>query len=387
MKILHTADWHLGRYLHGVSLLADQAHVLAQLVALARAEAVDAVVVAGDVYDRAQPAADAVALLDEVLAQLVVDAGIPVVLVAGNHDSAERIAFAGRICRERGLILRGTLDELSPFVLADAHGELAIWPLPYVEPLFARALPGGEAVDDHASALAHVLARLRSQPCSARWSLLVGHAFVAGGSESESERPLSVGGSGAVGADLFAGFDYVALGHLHRPQQVGAPNIRYAGSLLKYSFAEAGHAKSVSLVEFDAAGLASVRELTLKPRHDLRIIRGRFADLLNHPDPDAPRDDYLCAELTDREPVLEAMARLRAVYPNLLELRFSALDATGSGAAASGDHRRQRPEDLFAAFYREVRGEEIGDAQRRVFADALATVQAGDGADAGRAAS
>ncbi|MRD73942.1 exonuclease subunit SbcD [Rhodocyclus tenuis] len=380
MKILHTADWHLGRYLHGLSLLDDQAYLLTQLVALARDEAVDLVIIAGDVYDRAQPPAEAVALLDEVLAQLVMAAGIPVVVIAGNHDSAERIGFVGRICRERGLLLRGTLDDLSPLRLRDAHGEVEIWPVPYVEPVFARALAAADAdpvrIDDHAAALALVLARVRTQMSSAARSVLVAHAFVAGASESESERALAVGGSGAVGADLFAGFDYVALGHLHRPQSAGAPQLRYAGSLLKYSFAEAAQEKSVSIVDLPADGVPRVRTVALTPRHDLRIVRGRFADLLQHPDPRGARDDYLCIELDDAEPVLDPMARLRTVYPNLLELRFASLGSGEGAARVAGDHRRQRPEDLFAAFYRDVFATELGDPARAVFADALRKVEA-----------
>ena len=163
MKILHTGDWHLGRYLHGVSLLEDQAHVLAQLVELARSEKVDAVIIAGDVYDRSVPPADAVAVLDDVLSRLVVGAGIPVILIAGNHDSPERIGFGGRIFGKQGLSLRGTLEDLSPVVLTDTHGTLAIHPVPYVEPVFARALPGGKEVSDQQSAMTHVMSILRAQ--------------------------------------------------------------------------------------------------------------------------------------------------------------------------------------------------------------------------------
>jgi exonuclease SbcD len=369
MRFLHTADWHLGRYFHGASLLDDQAHILDQLVALAVSEKVDAVLIAGDIYDRAVPPADAVSLLDEVLSRLVVGAGIPTIVIAGNHDSAERIGFGGRIFQKQGLTLRGPLGEFSPVVMQDGQGTVvAIHPLPYVEPAFARDLPGAETATDHQSAMTHVVGMLRSQFVPGQRNVLLGHAFVAGGTESESERPLSVGGSGQVVTATFDAFDFVALGHLHRPQSGGSEHIQYAGSLLKYSFNEVSHVKSVSLVEMGADGPPVVRRVPLSPRRDVRIITGTLAELLTRPDPQWPRDDYLCALLTDTDPVLDPMSRLREVYPHMLELQFAAakvvVDAT---ARATGDHRRREPADLFRAFYRDVSGQDIEDPALEVF--------------------
>jgi exonuclease SbcD len=373
MKFLHTADWHLGRYLHGASLLDDQAHVLDHLVALAIDEQVDAVVIAGDIYDRSVPPADAVALFDEVLARLVVQAGIAVIGIAGNHDSADRLGFGARIFERQRLILRGTLTDLSPVVLRDAHGEVAFWPLPFVDPTFARALPGAEGVSDHQSAMNHVLALLRAQHHPGQRQVLVAHAFVAGGSESESERPLSVGGSGMVAADSFAGFDFVALGHLHRPQSMASQRVHYSGSLLKYSFNEVDHAKSVSLVEIGADGVPALRRVALSPLRDLRIVKGTLDELLKHPDSALSRSDYLCAQLTDTGPVLDPMARLREVYPNMMELQFAA-SAPGQAAASSGgDHRRREPQDIFRAFYRDMLGEDIGEAALAAFNEGVSS--------------
>jgi exonuclease SbcD len=381
MRFLHTADWHLGRYLHGASLLNDQAHVLDQFVDLAVSERVDAVVIAGDVYDRAVPPADAVALLDDVLARLVVGANIPVIVIAGNHDSAERIGFGGRIFERQKLILRGGLDSLRPVVLADKHGEVAFHPLPYVEPTFARGLPGAESITDHQSAMSHMLGLVRAQRSAGQRNVLVGHAFVAGGSESESERPLSVGGSGMVAVDTFDGFEFVALGHLHRPQAVGSDRVRYSGSLLKYSFNEVDHRKSVSLVELGPQGSSEVTPIPLAPRHDLRIVTGKLAELLSTPDPQFRRDDYLCAHLTDADPVLEPMARLREIYPNMMELRFAQAAAGAGVAREAGDHRKRRPDDLFRAFYRDMLGAEIGDPAIEAFNEAALAIT-GDGATA-----
>ncbi|NDG62731.1 MAG: exonuclease subunit SbcD, partial [Planctomycetes bacterium] len=269
----HTADWHLGRLFNSVSLVDDQAHVLDQLVDLAKQERVDAVVVAGDVYDRAVPPADAVSLLDDVLSRLVLGAGIRVVVIAGNHDSPDRLGFAGRVAEKQGLALRGTLEHLAPVLFDDAYGQVALFPLPYVEPAFARQFSGIEEVRDHQSATAAMLALLRAQWGDGQRRVLVGHAFVAGGSESESERPLSVGGSGSVAPSSYEGYDYVALGHLHRPQSVGSDRIQYSGSLLKYSFNEVDHVKSVSLVEVGQGGGVHVHRVPLVPRRDLRIIK------------------------------------------------------------------------------------------------------------------
>jgi len=380
VKFLHTADWHLGRYFHGASLLDDQAHVLDQLVALATSEKVDVVLIAGDVYDRAVPPADAVSLLDDILSRLVVGAGVPVILIAGNHDSAERIGFGGRIFERQRLTLRGPLGNLAPVDFADAYGPVAIHPVPYVEPAFARSLPGGEVATDHQAAMAHVLSMLRAQARPGHRNVLVGHAFVAGGMVSESERPLSVGGSGLVQPATFDGFDFVALGHLHRPQSVDSERIQYSGSLLKYSFNEVDHQKSVSLVELGADGSTSVRRIALVPRRDARIIKGTLADLLAHPDPDLARDDYLCAHLSDNDPVLEPMARLREVYPNVMELQFTAVHPAGeANPHAAGDHRQRRPDDLFRAFYRDVVGEEIAEPALQVFnASAQSAIDATD---------
>ncbi|MFZ2651754.1 MAG: exonuclease SbcCD subunit D [Burkholderiaceae bacterium] len=370
-RLLHSADWHLGRFLHGRSLLDDQAYVLDQFVALARSEGVDAVIIAGDIYDRSVPPADAVALLDDVLARLVLDCAIPVLLIAGNHDSADRIGFGGRILGKQGLTVRGTLDDLSPVLLTDRHGTLAFHLLPYVDPVFARALPGGAALNDHQSAMTHVVSILRAQRVAGQRNVLVGHAFVAGGSESESERPLAVGGSGMVGADTFEGFDFVALGHLHQPQVLGSGRIHYPGSLLKYSFNEVDHRKGVSLVEIGAAGTPLIRSVALSARHDVRIVSGTLAELLSRPDPGRSRDDYLCAHLTDPGPVLDPMARLREVYPNMMELQFIRNAEGNSAARAGADHRRRQPAELFRAFYRDMVGQEIGAAELAAFNESV----------------
>ncbi|MFU2487203.1 exonuclease SbcCD subunit D [Thauera sp. WH-1] len=364
MRFLHSADWHLGRVYHGVSLLDDQAHVLQQFVRIAADTRPDAILLAGDIYDRSVPPAEAVRLLDLVLSELVLELKIPVVMIAGNHDGPDRLAFGAGLLQRAGLTVRGPVEpDAPPLVLRDAHGEVEIHALPYAEPALVRSVCGDDAIADHHAALAAQTTAVRAARVAGRRTVVVAHAFVLGGTESESERPLSVGGSGAVGAEVFDGFDYVALGHLHRPQAVGgtgteawrSARIQYSGSLLKYSFAEADHAKSVNLVELDAAGGCRVERIPLVPRRDLRILEGELAALIAAAGTDAARDDYVLARLADRGALLDAMGKLRSAYPNALAIERPALTGDGPGRAPA-DHRRTRLQDLFASFHQETTG-------------------------------
>ena len=356
MRFLHSADWHLGRVYHGVSLLEDQAHVLQQFVRVAADTRPDAILLAGDLYDRSVPPAEAVRLLDLVLSELILELKIPVVMIAGNHDGPDRLAFGSGLLQRAGLTVRGPVEmEAAPLVLRDAHGEVAVYALPYAEPALVRSASGDDTIADHHAALAAQTAAVRAAHVPGRRSVVVAHAFVQGGAESESERPLSVGGTGAVGAEVFAGFDYVALGHLHRPQAMAGGRIQYAGSLLKYSFAEADHAKSVNLVELDAEGRCSVERIALVPRRDLRILDGELAALVAAAATDPARDDYVLARLTDHGALLDAMGKLRSAYPNALAIERPTLIGDGPGRATD-DHRRTRIQDLFASFHLEATG-------------------------------
>ncbi|SDP31361.1 Exodeoxyribonuclease I subunit D [Ralstonia sp. 25mfcol4.1] len=377
MRFLHTADWHLGRLFHARSLIEDQAHVLDQFVALVRDVRPDAVLIAGDVYDRAVPPPEAVALLDDVLARIVVEAGVPVVMIAGNHDSAQRLDFGARMLAARGLHVAGrTGPEAACVSLRDAHGEVRIYALPYAEPAVVRDALGVE-LSSHEAALGAQLDAIRaSHPAGVR-AVAVGHAFVVGGAVSESERPLSVGGSGAVGADLFHGFDFVALGHLHRPQTIGE-RIHYAGSLLKYSLSEADHHKTVSLVELDGKGAVRIEPIALKPRRDLRILTGELAALVEAGLADARRDDYVYAVLTDTGALLDPMARLREAYPNALAIERAILARSGQAGEAGRRMRELDTGSLFANFFREVADADLDGDQRRALDHLLAGMEASE---------
>ncbi len=360
MRFIHSADWHLGRLFHGRSLVEDQAHVLDQFVALVRDRQPQAVLLAGDIYDRAVPPAEAVNLLDDVLSRIVLGERIPVVMIAGNHDSPDRLGFGSRLLASGGLTVAGRYrGEVEPVVLTDEHGDVRVYPVPYCDPATVRDALGLE-LGDHNAALSAVLDGIRGKHPGGR-AVLVAHAFVTGGAECESERPLSVGGSGAVAADAFAGFDYVALGHLHRPQ-VLAGRLHYSGSLMKYSLSEADHDKSVSVVELGQDGVPHIERVHLRPRRDLRRIRGELASLIEAGRNDAFREDYVYATLSDTGALLDPMARLREVYPHALGCEREVLLAVGQGRSASL-HRELDLRHLFGDFFSEVTGEPMSEAQ------------------------
>lgn len=369
MRFLHTADWHLGRIFNAHSLIEDQAHLLREFVALVRDARPDAVLIAGDVYDRAVPPADAVALLDGTLSEIVLGLGVPVVMIAGNHDSGERLGFGAKLLAARGLHVAGS--EPLTLRLADCAGDVDLIALPYLEPAVVRARFHSEEALDHAGAMRLQLDALRNRTEPARRSVLLAHAYVGGGEESESERPLSIGGSGAIPTEVFKGFDYVALGHLHQAQSLAAGRLRYSGSLMKYSLSEVTHAKSVSLVELDGAGSVSVETIALPPRRELRVLEGTLAELVELGRVDAHSEDYLHARLTDAGALLDPMAKLRETWPNALSLERLALSRSGEGGARRAALRQLDTANLFASFLREVADEEMDEARRAAFNEVL----------------
>ena len=368
-RLLHTADWHLGRVFFNASLLDDQAHALEQLLDLARDTRADALVIAGDVYDRAVPPADAVRLLDETLRRLALDLNIAVILIAGNHDSAERLGFGAALMEERRCFVRGPLGaDIRPIGIRGRNGAARFYPLPYAEPAVVRECLGNPDLTSHDAALGGLVAGLGPLPHDLP-NIAVGHCFVAGGTVSESERPLSVGGAGQVSAAHLSDFDYAALGHLHRPQTM-SDRVHYSGSLLKYSFSEATHVKSVSLVEL-GDGTLHIERLALSPRRDLRIVEGHLADLLAGPPPGESADDYLLVRLLDTGALLDPMGRLRAVYPNALHLERPALEQAGQGHGPSCEQLARGDEALFADFFHQVTGSALAPAQQAVLREVL----------------
>ncbi len=331
----------------------------------------DLIVIAGDIYDRAVPPADSVELLGEILDRVVNGLGVRVVLIAGNHDDRARLSFAAPLLRRSGLHIADSPTGTA-FRFHDAHGPVHVLAADYGSPaliasLLGETAPGEEAAADHDAAFAAVMGQLRGLLPRGERSVVVAHGFVQGGLASESERLLQVGGSGAVSAAHLDGFDYVALGHLHRPQDFDGGRIRYAGSPLAYSFSET-HPKSMTLVELDAAGLARVEDIPLPARARLLTVRGTLAEVL-----DAVTllpDDWLRVILTERP--FDALARLRERHPMVLDLRFET-PSQGAPTAPAGRPTARDPLDAMAAFWRAVRGEELPEAARP---DLLAAIAA-----------
>jgi exonuclease SbcD len=346
MRLLHTSDWHLGRSLHRCDLRDAQAAHLDHLVDAVRSEGVDAVLVAGDVFDRAVPPVEAVALYDDALFRLR-DAGARVVVTSGNHDSASRLGVGARLVDAAGVHVRTRPQDCgAPVLLADEHGEVAVYGLPYLEPEAVRTLlppdPAGsvEVPHGHAGVLGRAMACVRDDLSrrTAR-SVVLAHAWVTGGELSESERDIRVGGVGDVSASLFDGVDYTALGHLHGAQ-VLRPGLRYSGSPLAFSFSEAGHAKGSWLVELDARGLARVERVPAPVPRRLSTLTGALADLLVDPALEAQQDDWLSVVLTDPVRPEDPMARLRTRFPHVLVLDWQPAGAVADertyGARVAG---------------------------------------------------
>ncbi|WP_369132747.1 exonuclease SbcCD subunit D [Modestobacter sp. I12A-02662] len=375
MRLLHTSDWHVGRSLHGTDLLAEQDAVLRRLAEVVAEESVDVVVVAGDVYDRAVPSADATAVLDRALTRLRA-AGAVVVLTPGNHDSARRLGFVSGLLARSGVHVRAAtavLDE--PVLVADEHGEVAVYGLPYLEPEVARHELGLPEARSHEAVLAAAMDRVRAdlflRP-GAR-SVVLAHAFVGGGVASESERDICVGGVDLVPASVFDGVDYVALGHLHRPQTL-SPRLRYSGSPLAYSFSEAGQQKQAWLVELDADGLADVRSVPLPVPRRLTVLHGELADLLADPAHTPAEEHFVSVQLTDPIRPTDPMRHLQTRFPHCVHLEWA-----GAGAGADGRSYQERltgRSDLEVAgeFVAHVRGVPATDAERTLLGRALAAV-------------
>jgi exonuclease SbcD len=349
-------------------LTGDQAHILDEFVSLVRDAKVDAVVVAGDIYDRAVPPPDAVLLLDDVISRIAVGFEIPVLMIAGNHDSPERVAFGSRVLSQRRVHVVGSVTpQVNSVVLNDEHGPVNFYLIPYAEPAVVREKFEDDSAVDHCAGMKLMVDRVNAaHPGQAR-SVVIAHAFVAGGEESESERPLSVGGSGSVDARIFSGFNYVALGHLHRPQTAGAENVTYSGSLMKYSFSEADHKKRIQIVDLDKLGKVKIEEISLNPRRDVRRMQGTIGALLNGMSSTGNREDYLEITLLDKGAVLDPIGKLREVYPNLLHLRRPEFLADGNSASTRADHRKVSDFDLFRSFFTEVTGDEILDEQASAY--------------------
>src|SRR5699024_9998931 len=376
MKFFHTADWHLGKLVQGVYMTEDQEYILREFIQAVKEEKPDAVILAGDVYDRAVPPTEAVYLLDEVLDEIVLDLKIPVLAIAGNHDSPGRLHFGSKMLGENGYHIVGKLTKkLEPVVLHDEHGEVHFHLIPYADPSTVRNIFDDDTIRTHHQAMEKVVHHIESQMEQKARHVFVGHAFVTPHGEeeentSDSERPLSIGGAEYVGANLFEPFHYTALGHLHQAHKVLNDTVRYAGSILKYSISEEHHKKGYYVVELDAEGNVTTEKRLLTPVKDMRTVEATMEELLTHP----VNEDYVFVRLLDETPILSPMEKVRSVYPNAMHVerkmyaggKITSSENTGQKARQQMSHL-----ELFKSFYEEAKGSPVTEKTENLFKEVL----------------
>ncbi|AIM17831.1 MULTISPECIES: exonuclease SbcCD subunit D [Neobacillus] len=377
MKFIHTADWHLGKLVHGVYMTESQREVLHQFVDIVAEEKPDAVIIAGDLYDRSVPPTDAVELLDEILFKINVELKTPVIAIAGNHDSAERLSFGSSWYKHSQFYLAGKLT--NSFTPIQIQG-INFYMVPYAEPGVVRQLLEDESIHSHQDAMKALIGKIEETLNPNEPNVFIGHAFVLGGKTSDSERVLSVGGSGCVGVELFEPFSYTALGHLHSPDAIHHSKVKYSGSLLKYSFSEAKQKKSISIIEMDEKGNFSHRYRSLNPTYDMREIEGYLEELLDPQFYEKERThDYLKITLLDEGALIDPMNKLRQVYPNVLHLEKK-IDLTDVRKKDSYQviHSKKKSEiELFEQFYMEMTTAEFTLEKKEAMAEIIEKVLKG----------
>ncbi len=371
MKFLHTADWHLGKIVHQKSMIEDQAYILDELLEIIKKDKIKVLIIAGDVYDRFIPSVEAMKVLDQFLSKAISDFKLTIFMIAGNHDQGSRLDFVSNIVDASGLYIAGSATkECKKITLSDEFGPLNFYLLPFFKPSFVKYECEADDVVDFNSAMKQYL-NMQDIDYSQR-NVLITHQFVAGKSaviESESEMPLSVGGSSQIGVDVFDGFDYVALGHLHAPQVIEKETIRYSGSLLKYSLDEAFHKKSMCIVDIKEKGNIHISTIPLLPLRDVRVIKGYFLDIITSSE---PSNDYIGVELLDETMVFDAMERIRSVYPNALAINYTN-NKQSETIALNNIHLEQvkDPLTIFTDFYKSSIGQEPTDEMMDVFKDVI----------------
>lgn len=371
MKFIHTSDWHLGRQFHNVSLLDDQQAVLDQLIQYIEDNPVDAVVVAGDIYDRSVPPTIAIELLNKVVKRICGELNTPMILISGNHDGAERLGFGSEQMKNAGLhIISNFEDMLIPVVIeTESAGQVAFYGMPYNDPEQVR-FAYQEPVSTHDQAHKLLAEKITEQFQSEQRNVLVSHCFVDGAIESESERPLSIGGSDRVSHEHFLNFDYVALGHLHQPQKKGEEYIRYSGSFMKYSFGEQNQKKGFTLVEIDQNGFVSAEHFNLTAPHEMRIVEGELEQVIEQGKTDPKNEDYLLVRLMDKHAILNPMEKLRTVYPNVLHLEKPGMLIGVEQEMAQAKLARSEI-DMFRDFFTEAQDSQLSQEQDQAISDII----------------
>lgn len=377
MKLIHLSDLHIGKRVNEISMLEDQEYILTQIIRIIDEEKPAAVLISGDVYDKSIPSAEAVTLFDDFLCRLA-KRELDVLVISGNHDSPERLAFGNRLMEHAGIHISPVYSgAVRPITLSDEHGQVDFWLLPFIKPAHAKRYFPDEDIVSCTDAVRVAVEKMGID--TGRRNVLLTHQFVTGAATCESEE-ISVGGSENVDASVLEGFDYVALGHIHGPQNIGSNRIRYCGTPLKYSLSEADHHKSVTVVELGGKGDLELRLRPLMPRRDLRQIRGTFAELTDKAFySGTPVDDYLYVLLTDEEDVPEAIGKLRLIYPNVIHLGYDNT-RTRANQVIDGaqDVQRKTPLELFEELYELQNNQPMSQEQRSFTQELIESIWEGN---------
>lgn len=373
MKFIHLSDLHIGKRVNEFSMLEDQRYILNEILKITDDEKPDGVLIAGDIYDKSVPPGEAVQIFDEFLVNLA-KREIEVFAVSGNHDSPERLAFGSRLMHGSGIHMSPVYNgEINPEVFTDEHGVVNIYMLPFIKPAHVRRFFPDEKTESYTDALKIAVDSMKVN--REERNIIISHQFVTGAERSESEE-ISVGGTDNVDGAVFECFDYVALGHIHRPQNMAGQKIRYCGTPLKYSFSEAGHRKSVTVVELGEKGSLQVREVPLIPLRDMKEIRGKYDEiaLKDFYEGTTLRDDYLHITLTDEDDVPDAVGKLRMIYKNLMKLDYDNSRTRSSGFIEEVNIEAKSPIEIFEDLYEAQNGESMSKMQYKYMNELIESV-------------
>lgn len=365
MRFLHLSDLHLGKRVNEFSMLEDQAYILKEILNIIDEQKVEAVLVAGDVYDKVIPSAEAVRLLDDFLTRIAARE-LPVFLISGNHDSAERVAFGSRLMSSRQIYLSPVFEsDVEPITISDRYGEINIYMLPFVKPSLVKRVYPEEEIITYQDAVNAAVQHMQID--TDKRNILLAHQFVTGAARCDSEE-LSVGGVDDVDASIFDGFDYVALGHLHGPQKIGKETVRYSGTPLKYSFSEANQKKAAVIVDVEEKGKINIQQIPLVPKHDMREIRGTYMEVTALDFyKDMKTDDYLYITLTDEEDIPDAIGKLRTIYPNIMKLSYDNLRTRAAVTVrGTAEVEEKSPMELLKEFYELQNNQPMTDEQEEI---------------------
>ncbi|MGI6257416.1 MAG: exonuclease SbcCD subunit D [Anaerovoracaceae bacterium] len=365
MKLIHLSDLHIGKKINEFSMLEDQKYIFDRILQIVGEEEPQGILLAGDIYDKSVPSAEAVALFDRFLTRLS-EKKIPLFIISGNHDNPQRLSFGGNIMRNSKIYVSPVFSgKIEPVILSDDHGEVGIFLLPFLKPAHVRSAYKDAEIDSYQAAVKKVIGDMTV--LSRRRNVLVAHQFVTGGTTCGSE-DIYVGDTGNISADLFEEFDYVALGHLHRPQNISRETLRYCGSPLKYSFSEASHTKSVTVVELEEKGKVSVRTVPLEPLRDMREIKGKYMEISAKSFYQGTQtDDYIHVILTDEEDVPDALGKLRSIYPNIMRLTYhNTRTWTNQEILALEEGAAKHPLEIIGALYEMQNNCPMNETQREL---------------------